>query len=163
MNKNEDEEKEDNNINENIDNNINEKQKITNISDKNNFDDLNDSNNRISTISSSPTLSSPHPLPLPLPLSTAPPTIAQQVHTFYLKHNPTKLDEIPKLLEKYKGQETELLRKLEKKYGVINVPQSPGGSLGSSFFSNSNVSSGSVLTSPSAGIQTGFFLILFII
>ena len=48
-------------------------------------------------------------------------TIAQQVHTFYLKHNPTKVDEIPKLLEKYKGQEQELLRKLEKKYGVTSL------------------------------------------
>jgi hypothetical protein len=28
------------------------------------------------------------------------------------------LEEIPKLLEKYKGNEAELIRKLEKKYGV---------------------------------------------
>lgn len=35
-----------------------------------------------------------------------------------MKHNPTKLDEIPKLLEKYRGHEDELIRKLEKKYGI---------------------------------------------
>ena len=46
-------------------------------------------------------------------------SIADKVKAFYLQHNPSKLDEIPKLLEKYKGQEQELLRKLEKKYGVV--------------------------------------------
>ena len=30
------------------------------------------------------------------------------------------MDEIPKLLEKYRGQEPELIRKLEKKYGVVS-------------------------------------------
>ena len=44
----------------------------------------------------------------------------EQVTAFYLKHNPTKVDEIPKLLEKYRGQEPELIRKLEKKYGVVS-------------------------------------------
>ena len=45
---------------------------------------------------------------------------SEQVTAFYLKHNPTKVDEIPKLLEKYRGQEPELIRKLEKKYGVVS-------------------------------------------
>ena len=81
-------------------------------------------------------------------------TIAQQVHTFYLKHNPTKVDEIPKLLEKYKGQEQELLRKLEKKYGVtslVNVPQNPCTVEGSPLFLNSvGLLGGSVPTVPFA-------------
>ena len=40
------------------------------------------------------------------------------MYSFYEKYNPTKIHEIPKLLEKYKGQEQELIRKLEKKYGT---------------------------------------------
>ena len=50
------------------------------------------------------------------------------MHAFYVKHNPTKLDEIPKLLEKYRGQEPELIRKLEKKYNVtpsVPTPSAP--------------------------------------
>ena len=45
---------------------------------------------------------------------------AKQVYSFYEKHNPTKIHEIPKLLEKYKGQEQDLIRKLEKKYGAAS-------------------------------------------
>ena len=71
--------------------------------------------------------------------------IAQQVHAFYLKHNPTKLDEIPKLLEKYKGQETELLRKLEKKYGVASPISSGFGGMGTGTVSPSHFG-----TSPSS-------------
>ena len=56
------------------------------------------------------------------------PSFLDQVSAFYLKHNPTKVEEIPKLLEKYRGQENELIRKLEKKYGVISGISSTGDS-----------------------------------
>ena len=60
-------------------------------------------------------------------LTPAPaPSFLEQVSGFYLKHNPTKVEEIPKLLEKYRGQENELIRKLEKKYGVISGLSSTG-------------------------------------
>ena len=59
---------------------------------------------------------------LPTVVSTktddTPRTFSQQIYSFYEKYNPTKIHEIPKLLEKYKGQEQDLIRKLEKKYGV---------------------------------------------
>ena len=59
---------------------------------------------------------------------------AKQVYSFYEKYNPTKIHEIPKLLEKYKGQEQELIRKLEKKYAVEN-----GTSLFVDIINNNNV------------------------
>ena len=67
--------------------------------------------------------------------------IAQQVHAFYLKHNPTKVDEIPKLLEKYRGQEQELLRKLEKKYGVASPISGIFGGIGTGTTSPSHFGS----------------------
>ena len=61
------------------------------------------------------------------PVTPAPAlSFLEQVNGFYLKHNPTKVEEIPKLLEKYRGQENELIRKLEKKYGVISGLSSTG-------------------------------------
>jgi hypothetical protein len=45
-------------------------------------------------------------------------SILQRVTAIYTQHNPSKLAEIPTLMEKYRGQEAQLLAKLEKKYGV---------------------------------------------
>lgn len=61
---------------------------------------------------------------------TPPQSFSEQVTAFYLKHNPTKVDEIPKLLEKYRGQEPELIRKLEKKYGVVSGITTTGDTAG---------------------------------
>ncbi|KAG9416874.1 hypothetical protein AC1031_001265 [Aphanomyces cochlioides] len=46
-----------------------------------------------------------------------------KVVEFYKKHNPDKLAEVDTVLQKYKGKEEELLRKLEAKY---NKPQATG-------------------------------------
>ena len=48
--------------------------------------------------------------------ATGPVDYAQRVRDIYLKYNQQKLDEVPKLLEKYKGKEDELLERLTKKY-----------------------------------------------
>ena len=42
----------------------------------------------------------------------------QRVNAIYLKHNPAKVSEIPYILEKYKGNELQLLANLEKKYNI---------------------------------------------
>lgn len=42
------------------------------------------------------------------------------VYDFYRLHNPTKMDSVPDILQKYKGREQELLEKLNKQYGVDN-------------------------------------------
>ena len=48
--------------------------------------------------------------------------ILQRVTEIYSKHNPSKLSEIPQLLEKYKDRELQLIANLEKKYNVPHVP-----------------------------------------
>ena len=45
--------------------------------------------------------------------------IEEKVHLFYRLFNPSKLADVPELLEKYKDREDVLLDKLEKKYGPI--------------------------------------------
>ena len=42
--------------------------------------------------------------------------VAEYVSDFYARYNPSKLDDVPYILEKYKGKETELLAKLERQY-----------------------------------------------
>jgi hypothetical protein len=42
----------------------------------------------------------------------------ERLMEFYKKYNPTKVDEVESLLEKYSGQETELFSRLAKKYNV---------------------------------------------
>ena len=41
-------------------------------------------------------------------------TVREKVYTFYTTHNPTKLDEVDRLLAKYSRNEEELLRDLQK-------------------------------------------------
>jgi hypothetical protein len=43
-----------------------------------------------------------------------------KVFAFYQKYNPSKLDDVPMILEKYKGKEGDLLAKLKKQYGVTD-------------------------------------------
>ena len=50
---------------------------------------------------------------------------AQRVYQFYQQHNPTKLSEVPQLMEKYRGKEAELIQKLEMKYGGGNMVSPP--------------------------------------
>lgn len=42
----------------------------------------------------------------------------KQVRKFYQEYNPAKLDDVPGLLEKYQGRESEILHLLHEKYGV---------------------------------------------
>lgn len=44
--------------------------------------------------------------------------VEDQVRQFYQTYNPSKLDQVPEILMKYKGRENELLRKLKKQYSV---------------------------------------------
>ena len=68
---------------------------------------------------------------------------------FYQKHNPTKLGEVTKTLENYKGREVEMFSKLGKKYGVPS-PLSPG----------ANATTTEILGQPAAtssfGVATSF-------
>ena len=72
---------------------------------------------------------------------------------FYQKHNPAKVSEVGKALEKYKGKEAEMFKKLAQKYNAPNPMQgdqlSAGGttSTSSSFgFGNMAASMGSTTT-----------------
>jgi hypothetical protein len=77
-----------------------------------------------------------------------------------MQHNPTKVDEIPKLLEKYKGKEYEFIQKLEKKYssvltmiGMVGIPY-----LGNSPSDSASASSGLAIglgASPGLAIGLG--------
>ncbi len=40
------------------------------------------------------------------------------IHTIYHKYNPTKVDDVPELLQKYRGREKELLERICEKYNV---------------------------------------------
>ena len=42
--------------------------------------------------------------------------IVQSIKSIYSQHNPAGLSKVPELLEKYKGEEETLLRKLQRKY-----------------------------------------------
>lgn len=50
----------------------------------------------------------------------------QILSTFYQKHNPQKLGEVEKTLEKYKGREVEMFQKLAAKYKVPSPLESTG-------------------------------------
>lgn len=51
------------------------------------------------------------------PLTPAAPlSIEDEIRSLYEKHNPSKLSEIPALLEKHKGKEQQLLERIRKKY-----------------------------------------------
>ena len=45
------------------------------------------------------------------------PTLEEAMKSFYAKHQPDKLDDIPLLLKKYEGKEASMVEKIEKKYG----------------------------------------------
>jgi len=56
--------------------------------------------------------------PVPAASSSAPvKTTEERITEIYTLHNPAKLPDIPRILEKYKGSEVELLAKLEQQYG----------------------------------------------
>jgi len=42
----------------------------------------------------------------------------QKVTAFYQKYNPSKMDALPEILQRYQGKEEELLRKLHKQYNI---------------------------------------------
>lgn len=44
--------------------------------------------------------------------------ITEAIHAIYQQHNPSKVDEIPKLLAKYQNRELEMLNKVRAKYNV---------------------------------------------
>lgn len=51
----------------------------------------------------------------------------QRLEAFYLEHNPEKLGDVPGILEKYAGRESELFAKLERKYGPGSVRAAASG------------------------------------
>jgi len=44
----------------------------------------------------------------------------ERIRAYYGEHNPSKMDDIPALLKKYKGKEKKLWRKLTNKYDRKN-------------------------------------------
>ena len=54
-------------------------------------------------------------------------SIADYVTDFYARNNPSKLEDVPYILEKYKGKETELLAKLDNQYSRRRSTISGGG------------------------------------
>ena len=53
--------------------------------------------------------------------SAAPPRksdkeLEEEVYAFYKRHAPSKIDSVPKLIEKYRGHMEKLLQKLHQKY-----------------------------------------------
>jgi hypothetical protein len=75
--------------------------------------------------------------------------VLQRVTAIYQKHNPMKLNEIPYILEKYKGKELQLISNLEKKYNL--PPSSTPSSTGTSFGSGTALFGGRGGPSPSPG------------
>lgn len=71
-------------------------------------------------------------------------SVSQRVHEIYNQYNPSKISEIPTILEKYKGKEQELISKLEQKYGIAssamgsNNSSAFGGSFGTGIGNNNN-------------------------
>ena len=71
-------------------------------------------------------------------------SVSQRVHEIYNQYNPSKISEIPTILEKYKGKEQELISKLEQKYGIAssamgsNNSSAFGGSFGKGIGNNNN-------------------------
>eukprot|EP01052_Picozoa_sp_SAG31_P024952 SAG31_NODE_2159_length_6302_cov_9.311140_1_plen_117_part_00 len=52
--------------------------------------------------------------------------IRQQIETIYEQHNPDKLQSLATILEKYAGQEGELLEAIRDKYGIAaDDPRAP--------------------------------------
>lgn len=49
----------------------------------------------------------------------------QRVAAFYQKYNPSKMDALPEILQKYQGKEEELLRKLHKQYNIAYMDSPP--------------------------------------
>ena len=83
-------------------------------------------------------------LGLSAPAVKAAPSVSQRVHEIYNQYNPSKISEIPTILEKYKGKEQELISKLEQKYGIAssamgsNNSSAFGGSFGTGIGNNNN-------------------------
>jgi hypothetical protein len=48
-------------------------------------------------------------------------SLPERLRDFYSVHNPSKIDSIPEILEKYKGKENELLVGLRRRYHVSNI------------------------------------------
>ena len=77
--------------------------------------------------------------PAPSVSNLAPQEVLQRVHAIFAKHNPAKISEIPYILEKYKGNELQLIANLEKKYNIASSSTSgsspfSGGSSGQNIF-----------------------------
>ena len=84
------------------------------------------------------------------------PKLYAAIEKFYAKHNPEKVDELPKIVGKYKGNEIELIRKLEKKYDDTVLEGITTGLIGGGF-SAFGASASSVSTSSSSSIPLGGF------
>jgi len=51
--------------------------------------------------------------------------LRSQLTTFFERHNPDKIDNVPALLEQYRGREGELIAKIEQKYNEPVIPGNP--------------------------------------
>ena len=56
--------------------------------------------------------------PPPPPLSAEALSVRRKIEAIYTERNPSKLDDLPALMEKYRGREAKLLRKIRRKYKI---------------------------------------------
>lgn len=88
--------------------------------------------------------------------------VQQRVHAIYAQYNPSKLTEIPHLMEKYKGQELQLIANLEKKYNINSAKMGNTTAPSTGFGGFGNVNTGGANTSvfgqghAAAAPSTGF-------
>jgi hypothetical protein len=85
------------------------------------------------------------------------------VRAIYEKHNPQKLGDVPRILEKYRGREMELLDSLHAKYGIAakSAPApgggaTPGGLFGFGSPSGAGAGAGGASTGSVFGKPSGF-------
>lgn len=83
---------------------------------------------------------------------TSAPNYEQQVRQIYEQHNPSKLQDIPNLMQKYKGNEEDMLRKLRHKYNLPMPDTTPSAGTAPtqtpSLFGNTSMTSAPVNQSP---------------
>jgi len=72
-----------------------------------------------------PPSTTPVPAPSSSSSSSSSSSYEARMIAIYQVHNPSKVGDVPMLLEKYKGQEEEVLSRLEAKYGVVAPPPAP--------------------------------------
>lgn len=93
--------------------------------------------------------------------------VQQRVQAIYAQYNPSKLAEIPSLMEKYRGRELQLVANLEKKYNIDHSTTTANSGAGGMFGSSPGAGAGTgglfrspnrgcFGASPEIGVSTGF-------